>query len=174
MTGKASWLKEQKFQETLRVVVNSDETNASSKDISFGDITNEDANLRGVTTEKPKGEAVASRSVPPKHYSELGDEEPRMNMKTGCTVAGTFYTFPFSTFGSFCRCTEHGMLWCWKGGVPSCLGCLIDGLHFSPSSSYTLASGTVCTCTCSQQMDKECHQGPLDSKPWKGMAWHIE
>ena len=25
-----------------------------------------------------------------------------------------------------------------------------------------------------QQMEQECHQGPLDSKPWKGMAWHIE
>ena len=106
---------------------------------------------------------------------EKEEKEMRwMHTKTGCSVAGTFYTFPFSTFGSFCRCTEHGMLWCWKGGVPSCLGCLVDGLHFSPSSSYTLASGTVCTCTCSQQMDKECHQGPLDSKPWKGMAWHIE
>ena len=118
-------------------------------------------------------------AVIPKLHPELEDgddnEESRMvNMKTGCTVAGIFYTFPFSTFGSFCRCTEHGMLWCWKGGVPSCLGCLVDGLHFSPSSSYTLASGTVCTCTCSQQMDNKCHEGPLDSKPWKGMAWHIE
>ena len=164
------------------VVVNSHETNASSKgesrksiqNLTFGDTINEEANLRGKTTEKANYEAVASRFVPTKHNPEQEDEEPRMNMKTGCTVAGTFYTFPFSTFGSFCRCTEHGMLWCWKGGVPSCLGCLIDGLHFSPSSSYTVASGTVCTCTCSQQMEQECLEGPLDSKPWKGMAWHIE
>ena len=144
--------------------------------MSFVDTINEDANLRRDPTEKPKCGAVASRSVTRKLNPEVEteDTEQRMNMKTGCTVAGIFYTFPFSTFGSFCRCTEHGMLWCWKGGVPSCLGCLVDGLHFSPSSSYTLASGTVCTCTCSQQMDRKCHEGPLDSKPWKGMAWHIE
>ena len=48
--------------------------------------------------------------VPTKHNQELEDEEARMNIKTGCTVARIFYTFPFSTFGSFCRCTEHGML----------------------------------------------------------------
>ena len=156
------------------ITVNSDDANSKEK---FHENISEAANLKGNTTGKNvegnsnlRNENFDSRRI----VDEEGDELPRLNRKTGCSVAGTFYTFPFSTSGSFCRCTEHGMLWCWKGGIPSCLGCLVDGLHFSPSSSYKVASGTICTCTCSQRMDKECHHGPLHRRPWKGMAWHIE
>ena len=164
-------------ESSKEITVNSDDANSKEK---FHENISEAANLKGNTTGKNVEGNSNLRNVSLENFDsrrivdEEGDELSRLNRKTGCSVAGTFYTFPFSTFGSFCRCTEHGMLWCWKGGIPSCLGCLVDGLHFSPSSSYKVASGTICTCTCSQRMDKECHHGPLHRRPWKGMAWHIE
>ena len=54
------------------------------------------------------------------------------------------------------RCTVEGMLWCWRRGVPQCLGCMV-GTSFVPAeANFWLSDGTGCSCQCKQKMEERC------------------
>jgi hypothetical protein len=95
-------------------------------------------------------------------FPEVKEPVIRTSNMTGCTVRGQFYEYPASlATASACRCTDAGMLWCWRSGVPLCAGCLVSGSYVPAGAAFTLRDGTGCSCTCRERMDPSCLAGPL-------------
>jgi len=92
-----------------------------------------------------------------KLFPEVQEHVVRTSNKTGCHVRGKFFEYPTLTQSmSACRCTVEGMLWCWRRGVPQCLGCMV-GTSFMPAeANFWLSDGTGCSCQCKQKMEERC------------------
>ena len=104
-----------------------------------------------------KGKAKLFRLFP-----EVHEPVVRTSNSTGCTVGGAFYPYPDVTSAmSACRCTDQGMLWCWKLGVPKCLGCMVAGTFLKTGAAFTLVGGQSCSCQCSRKMEAGCLGGQV-------------
>ena len=55
-----------------------------------------------------------------------------------------------------CRCTVEGMLWCWRRGIPQCLGCMVGRAFVPAEASFRLSDGTGCSCQCKVKMEERC------------------
>jgi len=92
-----------------------------------------------------------------KLFQEVQEPVVRTSNKTGCHVGGNFYEYPTLTQSmSACRCTVEGMLWCWRRGIPQCLGCMVGPSFVPAEGSFRLADGTGCSCQCKAKMEARC------------------
>ena len=54
------------------------------------------------------------------------------------------------------RCTVEGMLWCWKSGIPTCLGCMVAQQFVPAEETFRISDGSTCSCSCKTKMEERC------------------
>ena len=57
---------------------------------------------------------------------------------------------------NLCRCTVEGMLWCWQGGIPQCLGCMVGRSFVPVEGTFLVKDGSECSCQCKSKMEERC------------------